>query len=458
MAPEPRPRVLVVDDNHEMAEMLAEGLADRGYDAVAVGSGREALARLEAETVDALVTDLRMQSVDGFGLLARSRELDPERPVIIMTAYSAVDSAVEAIRRGAFHYLAKPFKVDELAIFLGRGLDGMRVRREADSLRRVLKDRLAPGGMLGRSKAMREVFELIERLADARAPVLVMGETGTGKGLVAAAIHGASRRASAPFVAVNCAALPENLLESELFGHVRGAFTGASEARPGLFAEAHGGTLFLDEIGEMALPLQAKLLHVLERGKVRPVGATGERDVDVRIVAATNRDLRLAVSRGTFREDLLYRLDVVPITLPPLRERPEDIPELIEHLLSAARARNPQSPLRRLSGDALGRLLDHRWPGNVRELAHLIERLVLLARGEEATAADLPTTLQSAAAPTRSLLSGDVVTMREMQRTYALWALEQVGGVRSRAAEKLDIDIKTLVKLIKGEPGDPPRS
>src|SRR4051794_16571199 len=275
------PRVIVVDDNFEMARTIAEGLVDRGYDAVAVASGQEALARLRGETVDALVTDLRMPKVDGLELLAESRRLMPERPVIVMTAYSAIDTAVESIRQGAYHYLTKPFKQDELVIFLERALDQVRVKNEASALRTALKAKFSASSIIGHSPAIQAVRERIQRVADAPAPVIVLGETGTGKGIVARALHSDSRRADRPFVSVNCAALPEALLESELFGYVKGAFTGAAADRAGLFAEADGGSLFLDEIGEMPAALQAKLLHVLESGAVRPVGSTKEREIDV---------------------------------------------------------------------------------------------------------------------------------------------------------------------------------
>ena len=330
-----RSRVLLVDDHLDMVEMLAEGLVDRGFDAIAVGSGKDALVHLETGRFDAVVTDLRMQPIDGFEVLAHSRALDPDRPVIIMTAFSAVDSAIDAVRQGAFHYRSKPFKLDELALFLERGLAALAERRETVALRRALRDRKGSQRVLGRSKAMASVIETIDRVADAGAPVLITGETGTGKGVVAEAIHAAGRRAAAPFVTVNCVALPESLLESELFGHIRGAFTGATESRPGLFSEANGGTIFLDEIGDMPIALQAKLLHVLERGRIRPVGGTGEREVDARIIAATHRDLR---------------------------QRPEDIPELMEHFLRDAMARHPHSPVRRISREAITQILDHRWP------------------------------------------------------------------------------------------------
>ena len=312
-----RPRVLVVDDRLDMAETLAEGLDERGYDATACGSGPEAAQRLEADLFDALVTDLRMPGVDGMGLLALSRKGAPERPVIVMTGYGAIETAVHAIREGAYHYLTKPFALDELALFLGRALDHARVRGEARSLRAVLRDRVGLGTLVGKSAAMHEVFDVASRIAEADTPVLIMGETGTGKSVLARAIHATSARAGRPFVAVNCAALPEALLESELFGHVKGAFTGATSARAGLFADADGGTLLLDEVGEMSPALQAKLLHVIESGAVRAVGSDRERQVHVRILAATHRDLRERARAGAFREDLLYRLDVVAIESRP---------------------------------------------------------------------------------------------------------------------------------------------
>ncbi|HEY8074208.1 MAG TPA: sigma-54 dependent transcriptional regulator, partial [Labilithrix sp.] len=317
--PDVRARVLVVDDEPAMAETLAEGLVERGYDAIGVTSSKDAAARLGAEPFDAVVTDLRMPAVSGLALLAVAKREAPDAPVIVMTAFGALDSAIECIRQGAYHYLTKPFKVEELALFLSRGLDEARVRRRADALERALADRFAFGSLVGRSAAMRAVFELAERVADATTPLLIVGETGTGKTVLARAIHARSSRASGTFVTINCAALPENLLESELFGHVRGAFTGATSHRRGLLEEADGGTLLLDEIGEMPMALQTKLLDVIERRKVRAVGANVEKSVDVRFVAATHRDLRERVAAGAFREDLLYRLDVVTIELPPLR-------------------------------------------------------------------------------------------------------------------------------------------
>ncbi|HTP51139.1 MAG TPA: sigma-54 dependent transcriptional regulator [Anaeromyxobacteraceae bacterium] len=441
------PRVLVADDNPEMARMLCDALAER-YQAVAATSGTEALDLVASESFDAVVTDLRMPDADGLAVLAASRRAAPERPVIVMTAFSAIDTAVESIRQGAYHYLTKPFKVDELVIFLGRAIEEVRLRREARALRNAMRKDLSPAGVLGRSKAMQAVLHVVERVADSPVPVLITGETGTGKGLLARAIHTESRRAG-PFVTVNCAALPESLLESELFGHVRGAFTGATSNRPGLFLEANGGTLFLDEVGEMALPLQAKLLHALDASAVRPVGAEKEQPVDARIVAASNRDLREAVRSGAFREDLLYRLDVVTLEVPPLRHRRDDILELAEHFLSEARSRHASSPVMRLSPEAAEKLSSYSWPGNVRELQHVMERAVVLGRDAEVRPSELPSSILEDATRSAELsFRGDVIPVRELQRRYAAWALAQLDGQRGVTAQRLGVDGKTLAKWL----------
>ena len=439
-----RARVLVVDDNLEMARTLGEGLGDHGYLATAVSSGAEAIGLMEAGGIDAVVTDLRMPNVDGLAVLESSRRLDPSRPVIIMTAFSAIDSAVESIRRGANHYLTKPFKQDELLIFLGRALEEVRLRREAAALKRELGGRAMAKTIVGDSPPIRALRELVARVADAPVPILIQGETGTGKGLVARALHTEGGRAAGPFVAINCAAIPEGLLESELFGYVRGAFTGAVHDRAGLFAEASGGTLFLDEIGEMSPALQAKLLHVIEAQSVRPVGGTREVPVDARIVAATNRNLMVAVREGKFREDLLYRLDVVAIALPALRDRREDLPQLCAHLMANLRGRYPTSPVERLGPEALAVMGRHPWPGNVRELGHVLERIVLLGRSAEIGVDDLPPALRDPAAADPLEFRGEILPIRELQRRYAAWALTQTGGHRARAAEQLGIDVKTL--------------
>lgn len=437
-------RVLVVDDDLEMASTLGDGLSDHGFEAVAVSSGKRALQLLSEQHFDALVTDLRMPEMDGLTLMVKARRLAPERPILIMTAHGAIDSAIESIRQGAYHYLTKPFKLDELAIFLRRAIDESQLRREADALRTALHGRWSRAALIGHSAPMRALLDTLERVAAADVPLLIGGETGTGKGLFARVVHAESRRAAGPLVEVNCAALPETLLESELFGHEKGAFTGAARSRRGLFAQADGGTIFLDEIGDMAPPIQVKLLHVLEEGKVRPVGSDKAVKVDVRVVAATHRDLQQAVRSGTFREDLYYRLDVVALQLPPLRQRREDIPFLVEHFLREQRARHPQSTVQRFGSEAMRHLLHYSWPGNVRELAHVVERAVVLSAEAEVPVADLPPALRQSGADRPPPLEGEILPIRVVQRRYAAWALAQCSGHRGHAAEKLGVDVKTL--------------
>ncbi|HUJ62248.1 MAG TPA: sigma-54 dependent transcriptional regulator [Kofleriaceae bacterium] len=439
-----RSRILVVDDKLALAETLADGLLDRGYAARATGSSREALEAVTRGELDLLVTDLRMPGIDGLALVEASRAPALDIPVIVMTAYGAIDSAVESIRRGAYHYLTKPFKLDELVVFLERALAERTLRREAAALREAVREQFSIAGLVGASPAMQRVLAVVARVARTDAPMLITGETGSGKGAIARAIHGESPRARGPFVVVNCAALPEPLLESELFGHVKGAFTGATADRPGLFAEAEGGTLLLDEIGEMSAALQAKLLHVLESRRIRPVGTSGERAIDVRVLAATHRDLRRRIHDGSFREDLLYRLDVVTIEVPPLRERASDIPRLVDRFLGEARGRHPGSSVIGVTRDTLKRLCEYPWPGNVRELAHVVERCVLLADGQEATPQDLPPHVREQRHDAVPVVGGEIMAMRDVQRRYARWAFEQLGGQKSRTADRLDVDIKTL--------------
>jgi two-component system, NtrC family, response regulator HydG len=444
------PRVLVVDDQVDMAETVAEGLFDFGFEGHPVSAADEASARIREGQYDALVTDLRIPGTDGLELLALSRASAPERPVIVMTAFSGIDSAVESIRRGAYHYMTKPFKVGELALFLRRAIDEAALRHEAKVLRSVLHQPLS--NVVGDSHAMQDVFEIVRRVADSNVPVLVLGETGTGKGLIARAIHAEGSRANEAFVSINCAAIPEALLESELFGHVRGAFTGASTDRVGLFEQAHRGTLFLDEIAEMAPALQSKLLHILETGTLRPVGSNTERKVDVRIVAATHRDLRERVEKAQFREDLFYRLDVVSIDLPALRDRMEDIPALVAHFLATAKARNPRSVVTCLSPQVMEIFMNATWRGNVRELEHVIERLVLLGSHADARESDLPNSMHLHPAQAPEPQFGEkVLPIRELQRRYASWALQRFSGAKMATCDALGIDSKTLAKWLRSE-------
>jgi two-component system response regulator HydG len=443
-------RVLLVDDDEALVETVADGLTDVGYEVTGVSSSKKA-ATLLSEPFDVLVTDLRMPGVDGIGLLAASKRAAPERPVIVMTAYSALESAIASIKQGAHHYLTKPFRVDELAVFVERAIDESRVRREARALRRVVRETSSLENVIGSAPTMCDLRDLVHRLADADTPVLILGETGTGKGLIARALHAEGSRSGAPFVTVNCAALPDNLLESELFGHTKGAFTGAAADRRGLFMEAEGGTVFLDEIGELPPALQAKLLDVLERRVVRPVGSNTERPIDVRIVTATHRDLEARAKAGLFRGDLLFRLDVVTLEIPALRHRRADIPALATHFLERAKAKHPRSPVASFSPAGLEALCAYAWPGNVRELEHVIERAVLLGMASTISPADLPRALNGQSGK-QFEFKGEVLPLDRMQRQYAAWALEQLGGRRMATAEALDVDPKTLARLLASAP------
>ena len=447
-------RILVVDDHLEMGRLLADQLGDAGHTVEAVGDGDTAIGRLRNDGAgfDAVLTDLRMEGTDGFDVLAAAQAVDPNLPVLMMTAFGAIDSAIEAMRRGAFHYLPKPFRTDELLVYLERAAAERRLKDENRALRRVAVEQSGFGSMIGRSRPMRQLFDLLGRVAASAAPVLLRAESGTGKELVARALHFEGARKNRSFVAVNCTALPESLLESELFGHVRGAFTGATTPRRGLFAEADGGTLFLDEIGDMAPALQARLLRALEEGEVRSVGSDVTRKVDVRVIAATHQDLEERVQKGLFRADLFYRLNVVPIIVPALRQRIEDIPLLIEHFFRASRARNPGSPVTALSPDAIASLVQRSWPGNVRELENFIERLVIVGTQTTVTAAGLSALLTAAeeprteATPTARALPvpAALVSLRQVERDYIAHVLREVGGNKTKAAEILGIDVSTI--------------
>jgi two-component system response regulator HydG len=437
-------RILVVDDHLEMARTIADYLSQHGMQAHAVASAEEALAALGRESFDALLTDLRMKGMDGLDLLEAAHRVDPELPVVVMTAFGGIDSAVESIQRGAYHYVTKPFKLEVVRLLLERACRERDLKNENRRLRQAVDDRY--GDMLGKSEPMQALFALLERVAQVASPALVLGETGTGKELVARALHQAGPRRSGPFVAVNCAAVPETLLESELFGHTRGAFTGATQARRGLFLDADGGTLLLDEIGELSPPLQARLLRVLESGELRPVGSDAVRTVDVRVVAATHRPLSDLVHGGEFREDLYFRLKVLPIAIPPLRERGDDIPLLADHFLARARARLPQARARSFAADAVAALLAHPWPGNVRELAHLIERLAVTTDREIIDGPTVRTMLELPAPGSGQPFGAfePLPALRDLEQRYIDHVLEKTGGNKTRAAEILGIDPSTL--------------
>jgi two-component system response regulator HydG len=445
-----KPRVLVVDDVPDMAETVARYLTAHGFEAEAVSGGAEALSRFAADPADAVLTDLRMQTLDGMDVLDGIRRTAPGVPVVIMTAFGAIDTAIEAMRRGAFHYVTKPFQLEMIRLLLDRACADAALRRENLQLREVVRERFSSARLLGVSVAMRQLRALIERIAAVPSSVLILGETGSGKELVARAVHADGVRSMKPFVAVNCAALPESLLESELFGHAKGAFTGATQTRRGLFVEADGGTLFLDEIGDMPLPLQAKLLRVLQSGEVRPVGSEAIRTVDVRCIAATHHDLDALVAAGRFREDLFFRLNVLRVRVPPLRERPDDIAQLLEHFLGRSRSRVPGAQVSGLSPDALAFLTSYGWPGNVRELENLIERLVVTGSGQQITLG----AVREALGPSRAVdpigpLLQDPMSLAELEDRYIAGVLERVGGNKGRAAEILGVDLSTIYRKAK---------
>jgi two-component system response regulator HydG len=443
-----KPRVLIVDDNREMAATLAEHLEEQGYDVAVESSGSAALLRAKRERLDAVVTDLRMEEIDGMDLLGGLHALDPTLPVILMTAFGNIDTAVEAIKRGAYHYLTKPFKLEELRVFLEKALQERRLASENRALRRAVAERFGLASLVGKSAPMQLLYATIERIAQTDSLVLITGESGTGKELVARAIHHNGSRSANPFVAVNCTAIPAGLLESELFGHVKGAFTGATQARDGVFVEADHGTLFLDEIGDMSLELQSRLLRTLEDGLVRPVGGSQSIQVDTRIVAATNKDLAGLVREKKFREDLFFRLNVIPLHLPPLRSRVEDIPLLAEHFLEKCKARVPSSPVRAFSPAAMAILLAHPWPGNVRELEKTVERLVVLGTQELVEAGDLGFLTDFGPSPLQ-IARDELMTLRELESRYIQWVLQRVAGNKAKAAEILGVDPSTLYRREK---------
>jgi DNA-binding NtrC family response regulator len=432
-------RILVVDNDREMVNLLQAHLAGHGWAVAGATSGADALAALEREDYDVVLTDLVMDGVDGLALLRAAQQREPAPRVVLMTAFGSLETAIEAIRHGAYDYLTKPFKLEQAALTVRRAIDDRRLREENRRLKQAVEQRFGFDSLIGRSPALRRVFEQVRAVAESDAAVLLIGESGTGKELVARAIHHNSARRDGPFVAVNCAAIPETLLESELVGHEKGAFTGADRKRRGLFAEASGGTVFLDEIGDIALSLQAKLLRVLQDKAVRPVGGSQEIQLDLRVVSATNRDLAARVAEGQFREDLYYRLAVIPVRLPSLRERPEDIPLLAAHFLKRAAA-SLGKPLESYDDEAMDWLLQHRWPGNVRELENVVERAATLARGPRVTLADLHTefaTPASGGGATRP-------TLAELEADYIQRVLEETKGDKVTAARILGISVRTL--------------
>jgi two-component system response regulator PilR (NtrC family) len=440
----PGPELLIVDDEAGIVDMLTIVFRTAGYRVASARSCTEGLARLEAAVPDLVLTDVKMPDGSGFEILKRSRALAPSVPVVMITAYTTTKTAIEALKAGAYDYISKPFDVEEMKHVVERALERKRLSEENVALKERIEK--ASHGVVGVSRKMRALLDLVDRIGKTSSTVLVSGESGTGKELVARAIHDASPRAGRPFVSINCGAMPESLLESELFGHEKGAFTGAIKEKKGLFQEAEGGTLFLDEIGETSVTMQVKLLRALQERVIRRVGGNAEEPVDVRIICATNKDLEKKVQEAAFREDLYYRINVIPLPIPPLRERREDIPYLVRHFLRKV-AREQGMPEKKISTEAMRLLEAHAWPGNVRELENLIERTVALEPSDVITTSSLPETFLHPAGvpPTSSLegidLPGDGIDLER----YLEWlgkrlmqqALERTGGVQIRAAELL---------------------
>ena len=433
-------RVLVADDEPSARSGMASLLRDEGFEVVLAEDGPSALARFEETGPDVLVTDLKMPGMDGIELMRRVREIDQDVIAVLVTAYADVETAVRAMQEGAEHYLTKPIQLDELLLVLHRALERRKLKTETTELRARLKDRLRFDNIVGNSPAIQEVFNVVEQVAPTRASVLITGESGTGKELVAQAIHENSPRAHAPFVKLHCAALAETLLESELFGHEKGSFTGAVARREGRFKQADGGTLLLDEIGEISPSIQVKLLRFLQERAYERVGGNETQKVDVRIIAATNRDLAGEVASGNFREDLFYRLNVVNIEMPPLRARPSDLLPLANHFLGKFASENGKQ-IAGFSDDAIERITTYRWPGNIRELENVIERAVVMCDGPNLSAKHLPAGV--GAAP-RGAVRIPGSTLSEIERHSILTTLEACGGRTSAAAQMLDISVRKI--------------
>jgi DNA-binding NtrC family response regulator len=456
---EPRHRILIVDDEPEMATVIEQALSRRNYIATQKNSADAAWDLLESEDFDVVVTDLNMRGMSGVELTDRIAKNRKDLPVIVITAFGSLDTAIATLRAGAYDFITKPFEIDQLVVAVERALQNKKLREEVKRLRAEVARSKPSSDFIGDSPAMKKVHEVVARVAETDATVLVTGESGSGKELVARDLHKRSKRANGPFVAINCAALPETLLESELFGHVKGAFTDAKASKRGLFVEASGGTLFLDEIGEMPPGMQAKLLRALEERSVRPVGGTSETSFDARLVAATNRDLESLVESGRFREDLYYRINVVHVDLPPLRARGGDVLLLAQHFITRL-AEPMNKTVKGFSSTVAERLLGYSWPGNVRELQNCIERAIALARFEELTVEDLPPKVRDYK-PSFVVVATedptDLVTMEEVERRYIQRVMEAVGQNKTQAAKTLGFDRTTLYrKLERYKLGGPP--
>jgi two-component system response regulator PilR (NtrC family) len=437
-------KILVVEDEKSLREVLKMLLEGEHYDVTSAPDGLEGLNYIDKDIFDLVITDMKMPKVDGFKVLKKIKEISPETIVIMITAFGTTETAIEAMKLGAYDYINKPFKIDEIRLIVKKAIEKRRMREELSLLREKVKTSYALENIIGKSSKMQEMFTIIPKIAQSSSNVLIIGESGAGKELVATALHNLSLRRDKNFVAINCAAFPEGLLETELFGHMKGSFTGALYNKQGLFEIADGGSLLLDEIGEMPMNLQSKLLRVIESGMFRRVGGTNDIKVDVRIISATNKNIKEEIEEGRFREDLFYRLNVVPINIPPLRERKEDIPLLAEHFLKKL----SDTP-KKMTPEAMQLLMDYPWKGNVRELENVIERIALLVDKEEITQADLPSDITSY--PHDKKFIPDLTSkgmdvdeiIGDIEKKYLLNALDLVGGVKTEAAKLLNLSFRS---------------
>jgi two-component system response regulator HydG len=441
------PKILVVDDDHSTREALVDLLSLERHQVEAVPDGEAAVGLLTQKNFDLILCDLIIPGVSGLQVMEKALEKDPQTKVIMVTGYGSIETAVEAMQKGAFHYLTKPVKPKELKSLVQRALENRRLQEENQELQRRLDEVEITQEMIGHSPAWSRILKPLARIAGTDSTVLITGESGTGKELVASALHRLSRRSSRPLVKVNCAALVESLLQSELFGHVKGAFTGAVSNKKGRFQRADGGTIFLDEIGEMSPETQARLLRVLQDGEVEPVGGETAQRVDVRVVAATNRNLEEAIQEGRFREDLYYRLKVVRLELPPLRERREDIPILANHFLKELESRNSLG-ITGIHQEAMDLLRRYSWPGNIRELKNCLEGAIVTCEGDRLQAVDLPREIRHSGDPGRGFRAPEM-TMEELEREAIFQALERTGKNRAEASERLGISLRTLQRKLK---------
>lgn len=438
-------KIAVVDDDLEMGRLVADLLEEEGYKVDRYSSAQEALVKFKTEPPQVLITDLKMKQIDGMMFLKKLQADYPQIVTVMMTAFGSIETAIEAMKLGAYHYIVKPFKNDEIVLVARRAMERASLKQENKALRKELSKSFSLDSIIGKSSAMLEVFNTIRRVASANATVLIHGESGCGKELVARAIHSSGPRKTKAFIAVNCTAIPEGLMESELFGHVKGSFTGAYADKKGLFEEADGGTLFLDEIGDLSLTLQAKLLRVLQDKTIRPVGSSESKSVDVRIVAATHRDLKIMVGDQKFREDLFYRLNVLPLKVPALRERTDDIPLLVENFIAKFSIQN-NSRVKGITPSAMAALMAHPWPGNVRELENLIERAVVLCPNEMIDTVDVMGTVVEDAREKIDKLFEDTPTLDQIEERYIKIVLARSNFQKDKAAKILGINRRTLYR------------